>query len=847
MISAMKHPLKGAALFGAAMIFACTVFAETKTVVINEDYKEPPGGQRWLLGDKYRDLWATPVEIEVLDMGSVGGGLEPVMRVGGLQTPGLALKGEDGRSYSFRATVKDPAAAIPLEFQGSGVEVIADDLMSSSIPGSDVLVPPLAEAVGVLHVEPRLVILPDDERLGEFREEFAGLVGTFMEYPTTGFAGSTAVLSPKEFLEARRAGPEGLVDSRAYLRARLLDLLIGDWDRHHKQWRWAHIPGLDGLQPIPEDRDQAFSAYDGLVMNSVRSQGAQMVNFRGKYPSIDQITRNGSDQDRLILTDIARDEWMAITDEVVAAVTDSVIEETVDKLPEEYRAQIGEFLFTTLKERRAGLAEFSAKFYEYLNGQVDVNATDRSESVEVERFADGKVKLSIAVTEGEGTLDPYYDRTFVPGETKEVRVYLRAGTDHVKVSGDANHKIRVRVIAGSEQDAVGDAIGNGVDRYDFADQPEPKKAAASRGGGQMRAIFSPNELNVADTGPRDWGKISTPLSVLKYHKDSGLILGLGRVWEIYGFRKHPAAQRHTLRGGIAFGAGYGFLDYRGKFRTKNPIMHTELTLRVSGLDQLRYYGLGNETTSDLPEEAYQIDERRVTFFPAVATDLGGPGTLSLGLLFRHSDSSGTDEDTVLAQEQPIGFGKYTEAGVRLHYEFDDRKTLRALEPGLQWRAEAAVFPPVADVERTYGFVEADVGWHVALGRPRLLSFFGGGKRIWRDYPFFEAAYLGAQANIMGYSWNRFAGDAMLYGGAHIRWSFMTVRSWIPGEIGFITGVEAGRVFLEGEDSRKWHPTYGAGFFFAPFDRLNIIEIGFAKGDEDTFFIIRSGIRFAGER
>ena len=841
----MQNPIKMAAFVGAALLYACAISAETNTVVINEDYKEPPGGQRWLLGSKYRDLWATPVEIEVLDMSTAGGGLEPVMRVGGLQTPGLALKGADGRSYSFRATVKDPAAAIPVEFQGSGVEVIADDLMSSSIPGSDVLVPPFAEAVGVLHVEPRLVILPDDERLGEFREEFAGLVGTFMEYPTTGFAGSTAVLSPKEFLAARRAGPEGLVESRAYLRARLLDLLIGDWDRHHKQWRWARIPGLDGLQPIPEDRDQAFSAYDGLVMNSVRSQGAHMVNFRAKYPSIDQITRNGSDQDRLILTDISRDEWMAITDEVAAAVTDEVINKSIGRLPEAYRAQIGDFLFTSLQERRTGLAEFSAKYYDFLNRQVDVNATDRSESVNVVRHADGKVSVRIAVKEDEVSNEPYFERTFLPGDTKDVRIYLRDGADHVTVSGDANHAVRVRVIAGSEQDGVHDKIGNGVDRYDFADQPEPKKAAASRGGGQMRAIFSPNAVNIADTGPRDWGKISTPMSVLKYHKDSGLILGLGRVWEIYGFRKYPAAQRHTLRGGIAFGAGYGFVDYRGKFRTKNPKMHTELTLRVSGLDQLRYYGLGNETSSDLPEEAYQIDERRVTFFPAVATDLGGPGTLSLGLLFRHSDSSGTDEDTILAQENPVGFGKYTEAGIRLHYEFDNRKVLRALEPGLQWRAEAAVFPPVADVENTYGFIEADVGWHVAAGRPVLFSFFGGGKKIWRDFPYFEAAYLGAHANIKGYSWNRFAGDAMLYGGAHIRWSFATVRSWIPGEIGLVAGVEAGRVFLDGEDSRKWHPTYGAGFFFAPFDRLNAIEIGFAKGDEDTFFIIRSGIRLAG--
>src|SRR5438046_2023912 len=29
------------------------------------------------------------------------------------------------------------------------------------------------------------------------------------------------------------------VDARAYLRARLVDILVGDWDRHVDQWRWV--------------------------------------------------------------------------------------------------------------------------------------------------------------------------------------------------------------------------------------------------------------------------------------------------------------------------------------------------------------------------------------------------------------------------------------------------------------------------------------------------------------------------------------------------------------------------------------------------------------------------------
>ena len=47
-------------------------------------------------------------------------------------------------------------------------------------------------------------------------------------------------------------------------------MLIGDWDRHEDQWRWALFEKEDGTEickPIPRDRDQAFSKYDGTMIS----------------------------------------------------------------------------------------------------------------------------------------------------------------------------------------------------------------------------------------------------------------------------------------------------------------------------------------------------------------------------------------------------------------------------------------------------------------------------------------------------------------------------------------------------------------------------------------------------
>jgi hypothetical protein len=57
-------------------------------------------------------------------------------------------------------------------------------------------------------------------------------------------------------------------DQFAVLRARLLDIIIGDFDRNMDQWKWATSDTGKGklYYPIPRDRDQAFFYSDGLLL-----------------------------------------------------------------------------------------------------------------------------------------------------------------------------------------------------------------------------------------------------------------------------------------------------------------------------------------------------------------------------------------------------------------------------------------------------------------------------------------------------------------------------------------------------------------------------------------------------
>ena len=77
-----------------------------------------------------------------------------------------------------------------------------------------------------------------------------------------------------ELLKLIEDTPDDQVDARAFLTARLVDMFLGDWDRHRDQWRWARFGDEQPRmwQPIPRDRDQAFVRYDGLLLTVARSR-----------------------------------------------------------------------------------------------------------------------------------------------------------------------------------------------------------------------------------------------------------------------------------------------------------------------------------------------------------------------------------------------------------------------------------------------------------------------------------------------------------------------------------------------------------------------------------------------
>ena len=824
--------------------------SEQRTIAAGSRYRRG-GLYRFLFGADYRDLWTTPVSLPVLDVERFAGGLQPVRIVGHGQSKALALKGADGRSYTFRPILKDASGLLPVELRESKARDFVQDQMASGHPGGHTMVGPLLDAVGILHNEPRLVIMPDAPALGAFRKEFANAAGDIEEFTgTPGFKGTLETIDGEEMWKRLRESPSVRPDARAYLKARLVDQLIGDWDRHRNQWRWARVAGQERWQPIPEDRDQAFVRFEGAAIAILRPTLPLLIKFGREYSSLEGLTFDGWDVDKRILAELERPAWEEVAREVHAALTDSVLERAAQGMPREYFAKDGRRLLAGLKSRRARLPEQADRFYRFINSTVDVFGTDQPEQVTAHRDPSGDLELIVGLSPG----PPYYRRRFRHLETNEVRLYLLGGDDRVVVTGARHGGVLLRVIGGAGRDMLDDTQGGGT-RFSSADADDQVNAGPNthRDG---RPYEAPRNPSADWIPPRDWGRQTYPALRLTYEPDLGVLLNASVRTTGYGFRRHPFANRQVLR--LTYATQEQGLrgTYDGDFRFENSRRRAGLMALASGIELQRFFGFGNDTGIEGDADAYRVKLRQYALAPSIGWSLGADTVFRVGVLGKYSDSD-TSSNPVLRRTQVYGEGRFGELGATAGLHVDTAEELALPRRGVRLDVAGTVFPAIWDVQSRFGKVFADARVFLAPGgswQPTLM-LSAGGQKVFGDAPYFESAFLGGRARfgryepggqgaVRGLRPQRYAGDGSLYGNADLylpltRTSFLG----IPLQFGVQGFADAGRVYVEGESSNTWHHGVGGGPYFASPGRRNVVSLLFARSERRTAVYLKTGFAF----
>jgi hypothetical protein len=800
--------------------------------------------QRVFFGSHYRDLWSTPIEAPVLDMDSFAGGLKVTRRGGGEQTKSLRMKGADGKEYQFRSIDKDPVKTLPPILRSTAAAGIVRDQTSAGHPVGMLLALPILEAAGVLHVAPRVVILPKNEpRLGEFAAEFGGMLGTIEERPNdegASFAGATAVINTAKLLKEVEDSPNDQVDARAFLTARLVDVFIGDWDRHADQWRWARFgdtrPRL--WRPIPRDRDQAFARYDGLLLIVARASTPQLVKFGPSYAGMLGQTWNGRDLDRRFLVPLEWPAWDSVATALQSRLTDEVIESAAARLPPSYLLLDSVRLADALKQRRDDLPEAARRYYRHLAGEVDVHGTDRDEIAEVHRVNERFTEVSLAVVGDNGEAgEPYFRRRFDHEDTKEVRLIMHNGADRVRVWGEGGGGVRIRVLPGKGTDQVVDSSRGG--RVVMYTDEEADTVLPGRHVAVNRDRYAP-----PDTAVRDWGDRWLSVTWLAAGPDIGIFGGTGISLTRYGFRRDPFAERYRLRGGWSTGANTGRADFNATWIPPNSRLRANLLARASGIDVLRFHGFGNEVSADGPDEFFRVDQVDLTLAPSLSFPVGESAELSFGPKLRYSDTD-FDENRFITPAT-YGAGKFGMLSAIGELRLETRDRPLAATRGLTLTLGGSYFPAALDVEEQFGEAHAEAStfltaWTLPL--EPTLALRVGGKRVWGRFPFQEAAYIGDASTVRLGRQNRYAGDASVYGGSELRLFLTKFYFLAPADFGVLGLADVGRVFFDDEESDRWHAAGGGGIWASFLDRSYMVSLSLAKSSERTalYFRIGSGL------
>lgn len=787
---------------------------------------------RLFFGSHYRDLWITPVEAPVLDLDRFAGGLQATRKGGGQQTKSLRFDGADGKEYQFRSLDKDPVGALSPALRSTAAADIVRDQTSAGHPVGALLVPPLLEAADIPHAPPHVFILPQAHpRLGEFAAEYGGLLGTIEERPDdeqgSEFEGAREVISTSKLLKELEDSPNDQVDAARFLTARLVDILIGDWDRHQDQWRWVRTDDTRPYRwlPIPRDRDQAFARYDGLLLSVARASAPQLVKFGTGYAGMLGQTWNGRDLDRRLLVSLDRDDWDSVATALRSRITDSVIEASAARLPASYLPLDSTRLADALKARRDAIPEAARDFYRHLAGEVEVHGTDRDEVVTVHRRDGRFTEISLAVMEEGQAGEPYFTRRFDHDETKEVRLRLHGGDDRVRVTGDGGGGVRIRILPGKGTDAVVDSSRGG--RVKLYTDETGDSVLPGRDVGVDRSRYAP-----ADTAVRDWGDRWLSVTWLAAGPDIGIFGGTGVSFTRYGFRRDPYAERYRLRGGWSTGANTGRADFTAHWIPENSRIGVKLLARASGIDVLRFHGFGNEVPAEGDDEFFRVGQVDLTLAPSLSLPVG-PAELVAGPRLRYSDTD-FEEDRFLTPAQ-YGAGKFGTFGFGSELRLDAMNYLMSSR-GVAFTIGGSWYPAALDVEESFGEGHMEVAGFVSAPDAPLeptLALHLGGKRVWGRFPFQEAAYIGDASTVRLGRQNRYAGESSLYAQSELRLFLTRFYFLAPADFGVLGLADVGRVFLDGEESDRWHAAGGGGVWASFLDRAYMLRLSVAASRERT--------------
>ncbi|RSK34639.1 BamA/TamA family outer membrane protein [Hymenobacter metallilatus] len=854
---------------GVAEVKPDAPFVATQTLAAGKQYGGT-GGSRFWLGKLYRTSWTQPVQVPTLNLATEKGGLRAFGRGGGRQTTSLKLIAADSSEYVFRSVDKDVTRILPPELRRSVAANVLRDITPTAHPYSALVTGSLLDKTDILHARPRLFVLPDNNQLGPYRPEYAGLLGTLEDRPgdpkpnLPGFGGADEVRRSFSFFRQLYKDNDNRIDAVALAHARAFDMLVADFGKHEDNWKWAGFKeGKKTVyRPIPRDRDQSFTLWNGVLTYLANREWAvpSIEGFQAEFGDLKSLNWPARHLDRFLLQSLSREQWQQVARYMQERLTPAAIDEATGTLPPELKTLSTDELNRKLKARLRELPKALDEYYLLLAKRVDVVGSNKAEVFRVNRQADGNVRVQMfdKAKDGDEPNGPaLFDRTFSPKETEEVSLYGLDGKDIFTVTGAARKSVLVRIIGGDGKDRISDdsQVSGLRTLTKVYDVPDTDLKLGSESDNRTSTRPNVNQYNREEFEFNGY----KPRATIIVNANDGIGLGAGVDIVRQGFRKPGFKNLYSFD---VRGSSGGNFQVSLATRHRYAFGKWDVGARTEYGNFFPFYnffGLGNNTTKDqdlYDNKFYKARYKGFTLNAFTERVFWQRSLFRIGPTYEQYTSSYARSSYLGQLESggiPVPEGQVPNTdfqrliGLNALLDVDLRDRQSFARRGVRLRAQHDTYHQLNGNKGNFGLTQGFAEYYgtARLGIPVTLVVKGGGAKNYGnddDIPFYKFTSLGLREGLRGYYRTRFTGDASLYLNTELRLALGRVQtSFLPFSYGIFGFYDRGRVYFKGSSPGGWHQGYGAGFYIAPVSDQLALSVSYQKSVENG--LIQFGLGF----
>lgn len=845
--------------------------ATSKTTEILDDPNayDKTGFYKFLWGERYRSYFGLPVDAPIVKLDTLYGGLKVTKEGGGHQSFSLRLEDENGREYAMRSLRKSALKFLKFklpgisynsdEYRDTWAEKVVSDFFTTAHPYMQLVIDPLAKYIDVNHSDTELFFVPKQEQLGQYNDSYGDELYYIERRPseeqlnykgyrrtiTEDTGDVTDYESTTDMLEKIKSDESYSIDEKNFIRARIFDMLIGDWDRHQDQWRWIEYENDKGdkeFMPVPRDRDNAFPRFDGAALKFVKlfvPNTRTWQTFDEDIDNVKWLNLAGNKLDRALLTKHGPETWVEQAKIIQERITPEVINNAFLRLPKEVQDQTAEYIKESLKSRLQSLPEIAREYGQYLDRIVAITGTEKDDVFEVTKMNDGKISVSVRRLLSDEKNELFYERVFNEKETKEIWLYGLGDDDEYKVLGENDSRIKIKIVGGYGEDSYTIEDKSRLKVFDW--EHETIEFQDEIPNVQLSDIYKTNNYHWRYFKPNKNVLVPT----LGFRTDDGLFLGASNTYTKNGLNGNPFLQKHTLKANYYFNFQATELQYSGIWGNVIPKWNFEVdAYYTSDRYAKNFFGYGNETVNsenDLGRDYYRARLQQFRASAGIAYYTLRGRTVFESFKVNESDQRLFNRNNI----RPEVFENQNYGGLEMTGYYDNKDAGDFPSKSILIGLTAGYKTNLSFDDNRFGYASLKVGFNrrlitsgaLVFGTTAEFSSLINPKEVY----FYHTPSIGGDNGLRGFRDERFTGKSYFYQSSDLK---VRLKRYItavsPVTIGIYGGFDYGRVWQPNDTSNIWHTSQGVGFWISSLQALTF-NIGYFNSKESNLIQVGFGI------